>query len=180
MTRARNMVFEPLVRMGPPPRSLAAEAHDCFMVRLPLGANRIQVCGAIFRALWRAPLGLFAFHRRHRNKHIAAKSVAATTSPGRRQAWLLLRRTTGPPPGCAAADRHAVAASPCLTGDKQAPSGGSPLASGGRYPAPEKPLDRGSPIQVQAVFSSPARPLPACGDDGRSAARRQPKNALSC
>jgi hypothetical protein len=42
------MVIEPFVRMGPPPRSLAAEANDCFMVRLPRGANRIQGCGAIF------------------------------------------------------------------------------------------------------------------------------------
>ena len=49
--------------MGPPPRSLAAEANDCFMVRPPRGANRIQGRGAISRALWRAPLGSFAvFH----------------------------------------------------------------------------------------------------------------------
>lgn len=30
---SQNMVIEPFVRMGPPPRSLAAEANDCFMVR---------------------------------------------------------------------------------------------------------------------------------------------------
>jgi hypothetical protein len=42
------MVIEPFVRMGPPPRSLASEANDCFMVRLLRGANRIQGCGAIF------------------------------------------------------------------------------------------------------------------------------------
>jgi len=54
------MVIEPLVRMGPPPRSLAAEANDCFMVRLRQGANRIQGCGAKFRAQWRAPLGSFS------------------------------------------------------------------------------------------------------------------------
>lgn len=51
------MVIEPFVRMGPPPRILAAEANDCFMVRLRQGANRIQGCGAKFRAQWRAPLG---------------------------------------------------------------------------------------------------------------------------
>ena len=54
------MVIEPFVRMGPPPRSLAAEANDCFMVRLRQGANRIQGCGASFRVQWRAPLGSFS------------------------------------------------------------------------------------------------------------------------
>src|SRR5450432_4366146 len=32
--------------MGPPPRSLTAEANSCFMVRVPQGPNRIQGCGA--------------------------------------------------------------------------------------------------------------------------------------
>src|SRR5215470_14012498 len=34
--------------MGPPPRSFAADAHDCIMVRLLL-TYRIQVCGAMIR-----------------------------------------------------------------------------------------------------------------------------------
>ncbi len=34
--------------MGPLPRSLATEAHGCFMVRTPGGSNRIQGCGARF------------------------------------------------------------------------------------------------------------------------------------
>src|SRR3954447_26924177 len=38
------------MRMGPPPRSLAAEAHGCFMVRTPRGSNRIQGRGAMSRA----------------------------------------------------------------------------------------------------------------------------------
>jgi hypothetical protein len=44
----QNTVTEPSVRMGPLPRSLAAEAHGCFMVRTPSGSNRIQGCGARF------------------------------------------------------------------------------------------------------------------------------------
>ena len=36
---SQNMVIEPFVRMGPPPRSLAAEANDCFMVRTPDGVQ---------------------------------------------------------------------------------------------------------------------------------------------
>ena len=56
-----NMVIEPFVRMGPPPRSLAAEANDCFMVRTQHGDNRIQGCGAESRAQWQAPLGSFCY-----------------------------------------------------------------------------------------------------------------------
>ena len=37
-------------RMCPPPRSLAAEANYCFMVRTRNGSNRIQGCGAMLRA----------------------------------------------------------------------------------------------------------------------------------
>jgi hypothetical protein len=35
---------------GPPPRSLAAEANDCFMVRIAPRSDRIQGCGAMLRA----------------------------------------------------------------------------------------------------------------------------------
>src|SRR4029077_10247651 len=38
--------FEAVSRMGPPPRSLTAEANSCFMVRVLHGPNRIQGCGA--------------------------------------------------------------------------------------------------------------------------------------
>src|SRR3954454_3467351 len=41
--------------MGPPPRSFAADAHGCIMVR-PLWTDRIQGCGAMTRARWRTPL----------------------------------------------------------------------------------------------------------------------------
>jgi len=40
------MVLTPVSRMGPPPRSFAADAHDCIMVR-SLWTYRIQGCGAI-------------------------------------------------------------------------------------------------------------------------------------
>ena len=55
------MVIEPFVRMGPPPRSLAAEANDCFMVRTQYGYNRIQVCGAGTGAQWQVPLGSICY-----------------------------------------------------------------------------------------------------------------------
>src|SRR5271165_6678199 len=42
--------FNAVGRMCPPPRSLAAEADGCFMVRTRSGSNRIQGCGAMLRA----------------------------------------------------------------------------------------------------------------------------------
>jgi hypothetical protein len=39
------MAFVPSLRMGPPPRSLAADAHACIMVRVT-ATHRIQGCGA--------------------------------------------------------------------------------------------------------------------------------------
>ena len=49
------MVIEPFVRMGPPPRSLAAEANDCFMVRLPRGATEYKVAARSSRAMAGSP-----------------------------------------------------------------------------------------------------------------------------
>ena len=47
---------------GPPPRSFAADAHDCIMVR-SRWTYRIQGCGAMIRARWQAPLGPFSLSR---------------------------------------------------------------------------------------------------------------------
>jgi hypothetical protein len=54
-TRKQALVLTPVSRMGPPPRSFAADAHDCIMVR-SLWTYRIQGCGAMIRARWQAPL----------------------------------------------------------------------------------------------------------------------------
>jgi hypothetical protein len=42
-------VLAPVSRMGPPPRSFAADAHDCIMVR-SRWTYRIQGCGAMIIA----------------------------------------------------------------------------------------------------------------------------------
>ena len=55
----QNTVVEPFVRMGPLPRSLAAEAHGCFMVRTSDGSNRIQGRGARFARTGGLPSGRF-------------------------------------------------------------------------------------------------------------------------
>ena len=44
-----DMAFVPRTRMDPPPRSPAADAYDCIMVR-SARIDRIQVCGAVDRA----------------------------------------------------------------------------------------------------------------------------------
>src|SRR6266851_6787520 len=51
------MAEMPPTEWARPPRSLAVEANDCFMVRIPRGSNRIQGRGAMLRAEWQAPLG---------------------------------------------------------------------------------------------------------------------------
>jgi len=40
-----SMAVMPLLRMGPPPRSFAADAHACIMVWVN-ATHRIQGCGA--------------------------------------------------------------------------------------------------------------------------------------
>src|SRR6516164_1115059 len=54
-------------RMGPPPRSLAVEANDCFMVSGLCRPNRIQGCGAP-RASKRASLGSFILDQQERRR----------------------------------------------------------------------------------------------------------------
>src|SRR6202035_3348290 len=49
------MVIEPYIRMGPPPRSLAAEANDCFMVRPPAGPTEYKVAARSSRAMAGSP-----------------------------------------------------------------------------------------------------------------------------
>ena len=69
------MVLTPVSRLGPPPRSFAADAHDCIMVR-SLWTYRIQGCGAILRARWQAPLGPFCCPTK---KITGARSKSALT-----------------------------------------------------------------------------------------------------
>jgi hypothetical protein len=52
---AETMALMPLCRLGPPPRSLAADAHVCIMVRIQ-EVHRIQGCRRdLFLAAMRAP-----------------------------------------------------------------------------------------------------------------------------
>jgi hypothetical protein len=49
------MVDDTVDRMGPPPRSLAAEAYDCFMVRIPTGPPNARLRREPSRPQWQAP-----------------------------------------------------------------------------------------------------------------------------
>ena len=53
------MAFAPRFRMGPPPRSFAADAHDCIVVAIPPDRPNTSSWRAM-RARWRAPLGIVA------------------------------------------------------------------------------------------------------------------------
>src|SRR3954471_13769808 len=54
----KGMAPEPLFRLDPPPRSFAADAHGCIMVRAPRGPPDTRLRRDDPRARWRAPLGL--------------------------------------------------------------------------------------------------------------------------
>jgi hypothetical protein len=60
--RRKTMAFKPLCRMDPPPRSFAADAHDCIMVRSSR-IDRIQGCGAISASDRELPSELSSFPR---------------------------------------------------------------------------------------------------------------------
>src|SRR3954467_13862643 len=51
-----TMVLTPFLRMGPPPRSLAADAHDCIMVRDPLDLPNTRLWRDDPRPLASSPL----------------------------------------------------------------------------------------------------------------------------
>jgi len=51
------MAFMPLCRMGPPPRSFAADAQDCIMVRV-MRPTEYKVAARLFVRHKRAPLDL--------------------------------------------------------------------------------------------------------------------------
>ena len=50
-----DMAIEPRFRMGPPPRSFAADAHDCIVGSGRETTCRIQVCGATRRLMASSP-----------------------------------------------------------------------------------------------------------------------------
>lgn len=51
------MDYAPQYRLDPLPRSFAADAHGCIMVRVRTRPPEYKSVGAMFRAHWRVPLG---------------------------------------------------------------------------------------------------------------------------
>jgi hypothetical protein len=74
------MVIEPNIRMGPPPRRLAAEANDCFMVRLPRGATEYKVAARSSRAMAGSPR-IVGDQPGYRGSAAAPKATAPTADP---------------------------------------------------------------------------------------------------
>jgi hypothetical protein len=76
--------------MGPPPRSFAADAHDCIMVR-SLWAYRIQGCGAMIRA----PMGKLPSDRPSRSRQACRRAQPSRCGLARPEhAERLVRRPT--------------------------------------------------------------------------------------
>jgi hypothetical protein len=71
--------FEPVSRMGPPPRSFAADAHDCIMVR-SLRTYRIQGCGAMI-----APDGKLPSDHRPDHNQRGRRARACQGAAGKRR-----------------------------------------------------------------------------------------------
>jgi len=78
------MASMPPLRMGPPPRSFAADAHECIMVRVVV-AHRIQGCGAIRSC----PTASSPRHRHPDHNERAAVLGAVKVWPG--NCWSLVK-----------------------------------------------------------------------------------------
>src|ERR1700686_131457 len=136
------MVLKPVSRMGPPPRSFAADAHDCIMVR-SLRTYRIQGCGAMIRARWQSSPSDHRPDYNQRGRPARARQGAAwkrrSVRPGAERRPTL----TGP---CARRPQH-VCGSGRRNGDSKSnkETGMEEVESGAKYM-----LDFKSPIHCSA------------------------------
>src|SRR5258707_7455929 len=89
------MALMPTERMGPPPGAVAADAHDCIMVRirmdLPHTSSRREDAPQ-----WRAPLGLSvrAFNRRRQTPELRRDAPLAGHRPSACSGVKALRNTS--------------------------------------------------------------------------------------
>src|SRR3954471_9340492 len=98
-----TMVLTPFLRMGPPPRSFAADAHDCIMVRPPLDLPNTRLWRDDPRPMASSPLIVNAPNRFEKSgRDFSSGSpgqgplVATTSTLGRRDAGR--KGATMPPP----------------------------------------------------------------------------------
>ena len=68
------MVSTPLSRMGPPPRSFAADAHDCIMVRPPVDQPNTRVWRDDPRPMASSPLIVDGFRPTHLSSDVRTAS----------------------------------------------------------------------------------------------------------
>src|SRR3954464_261120 len=69
-----TMVLTPFLRMGPPPRSFAADAHDCIMVRPPLDQPNTRVWRDEPRPMASSPLIVDSFRPTHLSSDVRTAS----------------------------------------------------------------------------------------------------------
>jgi hypothetical protein len=131
-------------RMDPPPRSLAAEAYDCFMVGTLYGFNRIQAWFArLIAANGRLPSDHRAANRPDRRQPAAVLASSRTSLRRRRRSAVLDRR-------CARRRRAnmAVGTEECLAARGRTKEWNAKDDAKWR----DFPLDKESPIQAEPRF----------------------------
>src|SRR3954471_17176641 len=89
-----TMVLTPFLRMGPPPRSFAADAHDCIMVRPPVDRPNTRLWRDDPRPLASSPLIVEA---RLSPSNLCSR-LRTAFGVSRRQGWLVgATKPTGRP-----------------------------------------------------------------------------------
>ena len=131
------MVLTPVSRMGPPPRSFAADAHDCIMVR-SLRTYRIQGCGAMI-----APDGkLPSDHRPDHNQRGRRARACQGAAWKRRERAARVRATADLDRPCARRPQHVWVGAKKRDSESNKETGMKEVESGVKYM-----LDFKSPIQ---------------------------------
>src|SRR5258706_15666842 len=106
------MVDDTVDRMGPPPRSLAAEAYDCFMVRIPTGPPNARLRREPSRPNGRLRLGSTAVRSLSSNPAPGNMKPAGPTCREGRVRRTALQAPSPRPPGGARRATLAAAAGP--------------------------------------------------------------------
>src|SRR3954469_7346848 len=98
-----TMVLTPFLRMGPPPRSFAADAHDCIMVRPPLDLPNTRVWRDDPRPMASSPLIVDA---RLSPSNCARVSGQRSACSGNRDGWSARPSQQGDRAASAHCDAH--------------------------------------------------------------------------
>ena len=136
----------PLSRMGPPPRSFAADAHDSVMVRPPLDRPNTRLWRDDPRPMASSPL-IVDVRLSPTNLSSSLRTVSdGVARGGNRVGWSTRARKQATVPPRQPSDARKA-------GAKTRPAGSEPILWPGREPSRPKPLDIGRPIKACSGFT---------------------------